>query len=112
MHCSVFFGSSPIYIIADMDLFKEMAVKHFDKFVDRAVSDIYTCMECLPSYCISSNLSSGQDAEKQCHLEVNWAASWTWPTNRSHSNALRNANSRLQFTCIHELQSPQNRRNG
>ena len=26
-------------------------------------------------YCISSNFSSGQDTEKQRHLEVNWPAS-------------------------------------
>ena len=40
MCCSVFFGSSPVYVLADMDLFKEITVKHFDKFIDRMVSDI------------------------------------------------------------------------
>lgn len=33
----VFFGSRPVYVIADVDLFKEITVKHFDKFVDRLV---------------------------------------------------------------------------
>ena len=34
---SVFFGSRPVYVLADVDLFKEVTVKHFDKFVDRLV---------------------------------------------------------------------------
>ena len=37
-HCSVFFGSRPVYDITDMDLFREITVKHFDKFTDRMVS--------------------------------------------------------------------------
>ena len=35
---SVFLGTKPSYYIADMDLCKEIFVKHFDKFVDRIVS--------------------------------------------------------------------------
>ena len=38
LHCSVFFGSRPVYDITDMDLFREITVKHFDKFTDRMVS--------------------------------------------------------------------------
>ena len=34
---SIFFGTTPTYIIADMDLVKEITVKHFDKFTDRLV---------------------------------------------------------------------------
>ena len=37
MLSSVFLGSVPVYIIADMDLVKEITVKHFDKFADRMV---------------------------------------------------------------------------
>ena len=35
---SVFLGPKPSYYIADLDLCKEIFVKHFDKFVDRLVS--------------------------------------------------------------------------
>ena len=35
---SVFLGTKPTYFIADLDLCKEITVKHFDKFVDRTVS--------------------------------------------------------------------------
>ena len=35
---SVFFGTKPWYFIADLDLCKDIFVKHFDKFVDRLVS--------------------------------------------------------------------------
>ena len=35
---SVFLGTKPSYYIADLDLCKEIFVKHFDKFVDRLVS--------------------------------------------------------------------------
>ena len=45
--CSVFFGTRPAYFIADMDLFREITVKHFDKFTDRLVSDI----KCTTPYC-------------------------------------------------------------
>ena len=38
IHPSVFLGTKPSYYIADMDLCKEIFVKHFDKFVDRIVS--------------------------------------------------------------------------
>ena len=37
-HLSVFLGTKPTYFIADMDLVREITVKHFDKFVDRMVS--------------------------------------------------------------------------
>ena len=37
-HLSVFLGTRPAYFIADMDLVREITVKHFDKFVDRMVS--------------------------------------------------------------------------
>ena len=40
MHYSVFFGSRPAYVLADMDLFQEITVKQFDKFMDRLVRDI------------------------------------------------------------------------
>ena len=33
--CSVFFGPMPVYFITDLDLVKEITVKHFDKFADR-----------------------------------------------------------------------------
>ena len=33
----VLLGPQPLYIIADMDLVKEITVKHFDKFADRVV---------------------------------------------------------------------------
>ena len=36
---SIFFGTTPTYIIADMDLVKEITVKHFDKFTDRLVRE-------------------------------------------------------------------------
>ena len=32
------FGPAQLYIIADVDLVKEITVKHFDKFADRIVS--------------------------------------------------------------------------
>ena len=35
---SVLLGPTPAYVIADMDLFREITVKHFDKFTDRIVS--------------------------------------------------------------------------
>ena len=38
---SIFFGTTPTYIIADMDLVKEITVKHFDKFTDRLVGGQY-----------------------------------------------------------------------
>ena len=38
--CSVFFGTKPAYFIADMDLVREITVKHFDKFTDRLVREI------------------------------------------------------------------------
>ena len=44
--CSVFFGSKPAYVIADMDLVREITVKHFDKFTDRQVREIY--VYCFP----------------------------------------------------------------
>ena len=34
----MFLGTKPSYFIADLDLCKEITVKHFDKFVDRLVS--------------------------------------------------------------------------
>ena len=34
------FGPAQLYIIADVDLVKEITVKHFDKFADRIVSTI------------------------------------------------------------------------
>ena len=34
----VLLGPQPLYIIADMDLVKEITVKQFDKFADRVVS--------------------------------------------------------------------------
>ena len=37
---SVFLGTCRMYIIADLDLFKEITVKHHDKFMDRMVSEI------------------------------------------------------------------------
>ena len=54
MHCnfwcctsySVFFGTRPAYFIADMDLVREITVKHFDKFTDRLVSDMCTTPNC------------------------------------------------------------------
>ena len=36
--CSAILGPQPLYIISDMDLVKEVTVKHFDKFTDRLVS--------------------------------------------------------------------------
>ena len=36
----MFFGPVQTYVIADMDLVKEITVKHFDKFPDRLVSTI------------------------------------------------------------------------
>ena len=41
--CSVLLGPQPFYIISDMDLVKEITVKHFDKFVDRMVSSTSVC---------------------------------------------------------------------
>ena len=38
-HSSVYFGPKPFYIVADLDLIKDITVKHFDKFVNRTVSD-------------------------------------------------------------------------
>ena len=40
IHSRVFLGPTPVYFIADMDLFKDITVKHFDKFVDRIVSGV------------------------------------------------------------------------
>ena len=37
---SVFLGTSRMYIIADLDLFKEITVKQHDKFMDRMVGEI------------------------------------------------------------------------
>ena len=37
---SVFFGPAQMYLISDVDLVKEITVKHFDKFTDRSVSTI------------------------------------------------------------------------
>ena len=33
----------PFYVISDVDLLKDITVKHFDKFVNRAVSDCFKC---------------------------------------------------------------------
>ena len=33
----MFVGTTPVYVIADMDLCREITVKHFDKFADRMV---------------------------------------------------------------------------
>ena len=41
--CSVLLGPQPFYVISDMDLVKEITVKHFDKFVDRKVSSASVC---------------------------------------------------------------------
>ena len=41
--CSVLLGPQPFYVISDMDLVKEITVKHFDKFVDRMVSSTSVC---------------------------------------------------------------------
>ena len=51
MHSSVFLGSSPVYVLADMDLFKEVTVKHFDKFVDRMVSDLASLLPSCAVMC-------------------------------------------------------------
>ena len=36
---SIFFGKKPFYVISDVDLLKDITVKHFDKFPNRMVSD-------------------------------------------------------------------------
>ena len=46
---SVFFGTRPTYIVADLDLFKEITVKHHDKFMDRLVSDILHLAPSIPT---------------------------------------------------------------
>ena len=37
----MFLGLTQVYTIADMDLVKEITVKHFDKFTDKMVRDIH-----------------------------------------------------------------------
>ena len=51
VHLSVFFGTRPVYFIADVDLVREITVKHFDKFTDRLVSAtcVYYSLLCLTS---------------------------------------------------------------
>ena len=36
-----------MYVIADVDLIKDITVKHFDKFMDRSVSDCITCRHAM-----------------------------------------------------------------
>ena len=38
-YCSMCLGPKLMYIVADLDLIKDVTVKHFDKFVNRTVSD-------------------------------------------------------------------------
>lgn len=38
LHFSFFFGTRPVYFIADVDIVRDITVKHFDKFTDRLVS--------------------------------------------------------------------------
>ena len=40
---SMFFGMKPFLIISDVDLLKDITVKHFDKFVNRSVSEYLNC---------------------------------------------------------------------
>ena len=54
--CSVLFGPQPLYVISDMDLVKEVTVKHFDKFADRVVSStVYTLAPCWKYLFISTD---------------------------------------------------------
>ena len=50
----IFLGMRPFVVISDVDLVKEITVKHFDKFVNRFVSD---CMWFQYFYILSISLS-------------------------------------------------------
>ena len=45
-HCSMCLGPKLMYLVADLDLIKDVTVKHFDKFVNRTVSDHF-CVRSL-----------------------------------------------------------------
>ena len=47
--CSLYVGTMPAYHIADLDLLKEIFVKHFDKFTNRMVRvlHIFHCTMCV-----------------------------------------------------------------
>ena len=42
----------PFIVIAEVDLVKDITVKHFDKFVNRLVSDCTVCICCLTTFCL------------------------------------------------------------
>ena len=82
----MFFGTTPVYTIADMDLFKEITVKHFDKFVDRLVSGlIHSCLQIsvvVVVKCINTTVVYALDIEQQianqfttCFLNSEWTVS-------------------------------------
>ena len=48
MYSRIYFGPRPFLFITDLDMIKDITVKLFDKFVDRAVSE-YT-LSVLPMY--------------------------------------------------------------
>ena len=54
---SIFIGMKPFIVISDVNLAKEIAVKHFDKFVNRFVSHcVCTCFlkyVCMNMTCIT-----------------------------------------------------------
>ena len=60
----------PFIVIADVDLVKDITVKHFDKFANRLVSDCTVCIYCLTSLCL---LNGGS-----CTGQAKWIDSYHW----------------------------------
>ena len=43
-HGRIYFGTTPFLLITDLDMIRDVTVKQFDKFVDRAVSLLIVCV--------------------------------------------------------------------